>query len=449
MGLMPTSRSAVFVAIPAIGHLNPLLRQAAELQRRGWRVAMATTDEMRGYVEDSFPDVRFASIGTDPTGPRSKRALQARVSAASNLIGGTLDIMRWINSLWPTMFDGLLAEVRRDRPDVLVVDLVTTAGMDVAELEGIPYVVNNADLLTIISVALLPPAPGVPLLFSGRSIYRIGRLDRLLNPLLRWLGATMFDLMLSVPLNRLRNTRGLRPRRTSRRPDGVLIMTDSAFGLEYNRPLPPLMQMVGPMLDDTPAVLAEELQTWLGTGLPVVFVNLGTLARPGEHLLDQIARGLESSEFRALWVLREPPPMSLPANVRVERWVDSQTGVLAHPNVRVFVSHCGINSVHESLSAGTPVVGLPIMADQRDMAQRVADAGVGVILDKRRLSPKDLGHAIRTVLHEPKFTRNIAPIQASFELAGGVRRAADLIEHVATFGVAHWRMHDSGRQNVS
>jgi len=29
-------------AIPLVGHLNPLLRQAEELQRRGWRVAFFT-----------------------------------------------------------------------------------------------------------------------------------------------------------------------------------------------------------------------------------------------------------------------------------------------------------------------------------------------------------------------------------------------------------------------
>jgi UDP:flavonoid glycosyltransferase YjiC (YdhE family) len=433
MGAMAASRAALFVAIPAIGHLNPLLRQAVELRRRGWRVAVASTEEMRGYVEDNFPDVRFVSVGIDPAGPDGNRALQERVSAASSFIGGTVEIMRWVNSLWPTMFDGLRAEVERDRPDVLVVDLVTTAGMDVAEVEGIPYVVNNADLLTSISVALLPPAPGVPLLFSGRSICRINRMDRLLDPLLRWLGATIFDLMLSVPLNRLRRTRGLRPRRASRRPAGVLIMTDSAFGLEYDRPLPPLFQMVGPMLDDTSGVLPDDLRIWLERGPPVVFVNLGTLARPGGQLVDQIARGLGSTEFRVLWVLRDRAPSSMPANVRVVSWVASQIGVLAHPNVRVFVSHCGINSVHESLYAGTPVVGLPLMADQRDMAQRVEDAGVGVILDKRHLSAKALGQAIRTVLYEPRFTHNIAPIQASFTLAGGVRRAADLIEHAAAF----------------
>jgi UDP:flavonoid glycosyltransferase YjiC (YdhE family) len=124
--------------------------------------------------------------------------------------------------------------------------------------------------------------------------------------------------------------------------------------------------------------------------------------------------------------------------VRIEPWVASQIGVLAHPNVGVFVSHCGINSVHESLYAGTPIVGLPMLADQRDMAMRVADAGVGLLLDKRHFSGEALRSAIHAVLHEPRFRSNIVPIQSSFALAGGVRRAADLIEHATVFGVNHY-----------
>ena len=322
----------------------------------------------------------------------------------------------------------------------MVVDLVTSAGMDAAEVAGVPYVVNNADLLTTVSVALLPPAPEVPLLFSGRSIRSINQIDRLLNPVLRLLATTVFDLTLSTQLNRLRRTRGLRARRMTRRPAGVLIMTNSAFGLEYSRPLPPLLQMVGPMLDEpTPDALPDELRRWLDADPPVVFVNFGTLARPEPQVLECIAAGLASQAFRALWVLRDQLPASMPANVRVEAWLVSQSAVLAHPNVRVFVSHCGINSVHESLAAGTPIVGLPMLADQRDMAIRVEDAGVGLALDKRRLTSDALRQAILTVLHDPKFARNIPPIQSSFALAGGVRRAADLIEHAAAVGVDHYR----------
>ena len=45
------SKYALFVSIPLIGHLNPLIPQAEALARRGWRVALASTSEVRSHVE--------------------------------------------------------------------------------------------------------------------------------------------------------------------------------------------------------------------------------------------------------------------------------------------------------------------------------------------------------------------------------------------------------------
>jgi UDP:flavonoid glycosyltransferase YjiC (YdhE family) len=182
------------VAIPAIGHLTPLLRQAR---------------------------------------------VQAQVSAQPDAIKGTLAMVRWAHSLWPTMYDALRAATAADRPDVLVVDLVSVAGMDAAEVGGIPYLVNNADLLPVISVRLLPPAPGVPLLFSGRSIHSRRPWSGFLDPLIAQAGAAFLELTLGRELNALRRTRGLPPQPITRRPACAPIMTDSAFGLEYPAPCRP------------------------------------------------------------------------------------------------------------------------------------------------------------------------------------------------------------------
>jgi UDP:flavonoid glycosyltransferase YjiC (YdhE family) len=105
----------------------------------------------------------------------------------------------------------------------------------------------------------------------------------------------------------------------------------------------------------------------------------------------------------------------------------------------VFVSHCGINSVHESLHAGTPIVGIPMFADQRDMAIRVQDAGAGLFLNKTCFTSEDLKSAITKVMNNGSFRKNIPALQSSFKLAGGVKRAADLIEQFVAVGAAHYR----------
>ncbi|KAL0364595.1 UNVERIFIED_CONTAM: UDP-glycosyltransferase 90A1 [Sesamum angustifolium] len=62
----------------------------------------------------------------------------------------------------------------------------------------------------------------------------------------------------------------------------------------------------------------------------------------------------------------------------LKEWVD-QRGILRHGGVKGFLSHCGWNSVMESISAGVPLLALPLMAEQHMNARFVAEEiGVGL-----------------------------------------------------------------------
>jgi UDP:flavonoid glycosyltransferase YjiC (YdhE family) len=418
------------------GHLAPLLRQAEELAVRGHDVAVATTDEARGLVEGKVRGgVEMVYLGPGGLAIEEAERIIERVSAEPDFLKGLLQIAASFGDTWPAFYDGLTAAIVRVRPDLMVVDFATTAALDAAEAAGVPFVVNNADLLPVLPSSLLPPAPSVPALFAGKSRRDVGALDRALSPVLRKVAELGLAVTVGRPENARRASRGLPPVDVNRRLDGRRVLVNSAFGIEYARPLAPDVHMVGPMLDPREPPLSAEEEAWLADGPPVVFVNLGTVAMPSREHVEKLAAGLQSPRFRALWVVRERArerlPAALPPNVRIRSWVSSQVHVLAHPNVRAFVSHCGTNSVQESLWAGTPVVGFPMFAAQKDMGLRVVDAGVGVMLDKSRFSPGELRAAVERVLGDDTFRGATLPIRRSFEAAGGVRRAADLIEESA------------------
>ena len=106
--------------------------------------------------------------------------------------------------------------------------------------------------------------------------------------------------------------------------------------------------------------------------------------------LSEIAIGLEKSEQRFLWVVRNPvsdqkhnlalgtqedPDLEslLPKGfldrtkgkgLVVKNWVP-QAAVLNHDSVGGFVSHCGWNSVLEAVCAGVPLIAWPLYAEQR------------------------------------------------------------------------------------
>jgi UDP:flavonoid glycosyltransferase YjiC (YdhE family) len=424
---------ALFTSIPLVGHINPLLRQAEALRRRGWRVALATTSNMAAHVAAEAPDVAFVDLGSLGAVEASLRHDQARASMGRRFDAGTLGIVRGLTAAWPVMFDGLSAAIARDRPDVMVADLFTAAGVCAADAAGIPVVIHNANLLGAMSVKLLPPADHLPLLFSGRSRGEVGAGQRLFGPVIRAVAATVASLTIGRDLNAQRRRRGLPPVDIHERLRGRTILVMGAFGLEYERPLPASIVMVGAMLPAAAPPLPDEIERWLTAGPPVVYCNLGTMAAAPPRQLETMAAAFNADpERRVLWVLR--PRARWPAtapHVRLIEWGPPPQSVLAHANVKAFVTHCGINSVHESIWAGTPMIGIPMFADQRDMAARVQDAGAGVRLDKHRFTAGDLGNAVRRVVSDERFRAAMPALQRALAHAGGADRAAELIAQAA------------------
>ena len=116
----------------------------------------------------------------------------------------------------------------------------------------------------------------------------------------------------------------------------------------------------------------------------VVYVSFGTHVHVSAAQLDELAHGLVGSGHAFLWAVRcldgawSPPVDAGPDGKIARGWVP-QRRVLAHPAVGGFVSHCGWNSVLESLAAGRPMLTWPVMAEQAANAKHVVDVlGAGV-----------------------------------------------------------------------
>lgn len=128
--------------------------------------------------------------------------------------------------------------------------------------------------------------------------------------------------------------------------------------------------------DDDVSLLPEDTKcvAWLD-GKParsVVYVSFGSHATMGEMKLPEFASGLARCGSPYLWVLR--PDMAAEIHVGehglVVPWC-AQEAVLAHPAVGLFVTHCGWNSILESVVAGVPVLGCPVISEQTTNCHQV------------------------------------------------------------------------------
>ncbi|XP_062010520.1 mogroside IE synthase-like [Rosa rugosa] len=145
----------------------------------------------------------------------------------------------------------------------------------------------------------------------------------------------------------------------------------------------------------------ETCMKWLDskeTG-SVVYVSFGSLANLTKEQMEELAWGLNNSNYHFLWVIKESEKQKLPINFFEEisekglvvSWC-SQLRVLAHKAVGCFVTHCGWNSTLEALSLGVPMVTLPQFADQTTNAKFVADVwkvGVRVKLNEKGFITKE------------------------------------------------------------
>ncbi|CAI9111066.1 OLC1v1011201C1 [Oldenlandia corymbosa var. corymbosa] len=144
---------------------------------------------------------------------------------------------------------------------------------------------------------------------------------------------------------------------------GPLCLIEHPRGGESGRKTPPWMEWLDGMLEK---------------GKPVLYVAFGSQAEISREQFREIKTGLEKSEANFLWVVRKNETELDDGfevgsrGIVVREWVD-QREILGHQSVQGFLSHCGWNSVLESICARVPILAWPMMAEQPLNARFVAE----------------------------------------------------------------------------
>ncbi|KAL9266523.1 UDP-glycosyltransferase 71K2-like protein [Drosera capensis] len=168
----------------------------------------------------------------------------------------------------------------------------------------------------------------------------------------------------------------------------------------------PILDLVGQAHVKAHKDQHEKIMKWLNDqpDSSVVFLCFGTAGSMQEAQAREVALGLINSGARFLWAVRKPPPEGKtgpPTDYTAEElkellpelgpvlekgqgmicgWVP-QAEVLAHNAILGFVSHCGWNSILESLWYGRPIVAWPMYAEQQSNSfQLVRELGLAVEL---------------------------------------------------------------------
>ncbi|XP_047491665.1 UDP-glycosyltransferase UGT5-like [Penaeus chinensis] len=214
-----------------------------------------------------------------------------------------------------------------------------------------------------------------------------------------------------------------------------LALYNSHFAMGRVLPLLPSQVEIGTMHCHPGSPLPQDLEEWLeGAGSAgVVYFSLGTVALGNtmpERWRDLFVQAFRMLPQRVVWKY-EGELEGVSENVLIRGWLPQQD-ILAHPNVKVFITHGGMLSTQEAMYHATPMLLLPIFADQPRNAHIAQEGGVGLVLDWGELSVRRVVDAVGRLVADGRYKANIHAVSSALkeQLETPLERAVFWTEYV-------------------
>ena len=378
-----------FFSLPAHGHVNPTLPLVRELTSRGHRVLYYDVEAFREKIEAA--GAQFVPI--DAYMPPAPEDIDRRAGKDfASLIEMAADLTLSLN-------ERVAQDVAEHHPACVVGDSVCIWGKLLARRHGLPFICSTTTFaFNDQSARLMKRQPGEVL----RMLLGMPRMARKLRQL-REHGHDAPDVISLIG----NDTKTPTIVYTSR----LFQPMSETFGDSYAFVGPSVMQRYPRRPHDR----------------PLVYVSLGTVLNNAPDFYRSALQALSGMDCDAILSIGDAvDPAALgpvPGNVRIFPRVN-QLEVLAGADV--FLTHCGMNSVTESLLCGVPMVLFPQHGEENAVAIRCEQLGAGLRL--KRPSASCIRSALEAVLGDDRYRRAAQTVAEDFARCGGAAEAADFVE---------------------
>lgn len=399
------------------GHLNPTCALGRELAQRGHQVTFLGMRDAEDHATSAGLD--FQPIG-EKEFPRGawKRATE-ELGRLKGFRAFRFTVNRYYQSAEVYLRD-LPDAVSRVGLDGLVVDQTCMPGATVADKFQLPFV-SLACALMMNSEPAIPPMVSP---WSYRDTWPARFRNRLGNYLFR-------KAIRSVPLlmNRHRRRWGLSVYKNQEEAFSPLAQI-AQVPREFDFPrrfLPETFHYTGPLhASESRADVPFPYERL--TGQPLIYASLGTLQNRLGYLFQTIVDACRDLDIQLVLSMGGGNAGTLQNVPRSAIVVEFAPQLELLKRVDLTITHAGMNTTIESLAQGVPMVCLPVTNDQPAVAARVAWTGSGLVVPLKELSKDRLRDAVRAVLYQDSFRLQARGLQAAIQRAGGLSRAADIVE---------------------
>ncbi len=280
----------------------------------------------------------------------------------------------------------------------------------VAEILKVPY------RFVIFYPSILGPAGTDS--FAYRKLFGFGRL--------------MTNMVMKGYINKKRNELGLPPVMdvwADWMGDEVIVacdkeLNDADKGVSFH------FTQTGYMMLPSLNALPEEVESFINSGKPPVFIGFGSIpvSRPEKfgHIFNEVSK----TTGQRLIVSRgwADLPENNSTNVL---YVEEMPFELLFPRLAALVYHGGTGTMAAAARAGIPQVAFPFMADQFDNRKRIIKSGLGPdACDFKDLSEKALSSAINECIKNDRYKINAKEMAQKLKGSQGLELTIRIIESI-------------------
>ena len=403
----------------ALGHLSPCITLLKHLQKRGHDVAMV--GRLDGEDLTAANEIRYIPIAHQeyPKGSVAEDLKQLGEKKGREGFKFTIDMYRRKARANLTHMGGVL---KTEKPDLMIIDQTYTDVVSVAQVYSIPHV-TICCALNLMADWNVPPS-----IFP--MAHKKGLLAKFRNKIAFSLYAKAVKPIRTV-IDEFRIQNGLKAYPNINSSNSLrLILSQTTDAFDLPRRHLPQLKNVGPLIDEN---LKEDLTTFpfdLIEGKEFVYVSLGSIQNRVPTIFKQIAEACDRLNLKAVITTGhgcEFTPGELAGDPIVVPFAP-QTALLKQ--AKFVITHAGMNTAMAALKFGLPMVAIPITNEQPGIAARIEHSGSGIWLRLNELNVDKIEGALSNIASAKAYRDNAKRIQQSLELAGGARRAADLVEGV-------------------
>lgn len=399
-------RVALVCFTPELGHIAPLVRIAREATKRGFDATCFLTEEGRPLVERLDVRAVYAPVERPAAADRLLQEMLERRHCLSAVAARRAYVDAYMVPLQSDLarrFEELEEAVGTFSPDLLISDahvlgwLYRRIATDATHVEHVAAGSHFHCQSPLVRRVGLEAGPAARL--RGMALGFVEALAPRLQRLL-----THDEWRASVRAREVMHAD--RAQVAERRPARLAARLATGVGPLERRHIGDRVgscadtEFFGALDPGAGTLHGSSLSRWLEASGPVALVSLGSMIRMEEGLATRVRRGLREAGLRVLEVggaTRSTARGS--AHHRREAFLP-QADVLAHPAVRLFVTHAGSGAVQEGLWTGTPMVCIPFVSDQWYNASVVELLGVGRRVGERARGRKDIATVAREVMHD-------------------------------------------------